>query len=47
MGLLFGRLFQRTGRVLPLVIAHALIDTVAFVGYVALVGKISWIPASR
>ncbi|ABD09646.1 hypothetical protein ThrDRAFT_00742 [Frankia casuarinae] len=47
MGLLFGRMFQRTGRVLPLVIAHALIDTVAFVGYVALVGKISWIPAPR
>jgi membrane protease YdiL (CAAX protease family) len=45
MGLLFGRIFQRTGRVLPLVIAHTLIDAVAFVGYVTLVGKVSWIPA--
>ncbi|WP_232291682.1 CPBP family intramembrane glutamic endopeptidase [Frankia sp. QA3] len=47
MGLLFARLFQRNGRVLPLVIAHSLIDTVAFVGYVLLVGKVSWIPAPR
>ncbi|MCL9759783.1 CPBP family intramembrane glutamic endopeptidase [Frankia sp. AiPa1] len=47
MGLLFGRLFQRRGRVLPLVVAHSLIDTVAFVGYVLLVGKVSWIPVPR
>lgn len=47
MGLLFARLFQRNGRTLPLVIAHSLIDTVAFVGYVVLVGKVSWIPAPR
>lgn len=44
MGLLFGRIFQRTGRVLPLVVAHALIDAVAFVGYVVLAGKVPWIP---
>lgn len=44
MGLLFGRIFQRTGRVLPLVIAHTLIDIVAFVGYVVLAGKVSWLP---
>ncbi|WP_018500472.1 CPBP family intramembrane glutamic endopeptidase [Parafrankia discariae] len=47
MGLLFGRIFQRTGRVLPLVIAHTLIDTVAFVGYVTLAGRVSWIPVPR
>ncbi|OAA23621.1 hypothetical protein UG55_103557 [Frankia sp. EI5c] len=47
MGLLFGRIFQRTGRVLPLVIAHTLIDAVAFVGYVTLAGKVSWIPVPR
>ncbi|WP_243407575.1 CPBP family intramembrane glutamic endopeptidase [Frankia canadensis] len=47
MGLLFARLFQRGGRTLPLVIAHSLIDTVAFVGYVVLVGNVSWIPAPR
>ncbi len=33
MGLIFVRYFQRTGRVWPLIIAHGLIDTVAFVGY--------------
>lgn len=44
MGLLFGKLYQRWGRVMPLLIAHALIDTVAFVGYAALAGKVSWLP---
>jgi membrane protease YdiL (CAAX protease family) len=44
MGLLFGKLFQRWGRVAPMVIAHTLIDTVAFVGYAALVGHVSWLP---
>jgi membrane protease YdiL (CAAX protease family) len=33
MGLIFGWLYQRTGRLLPLVIAHVLLDVVAFVGY--------------
>jgi membrane protease YdiL (CAAX protease family) len=36
MGLVFGYWFHRTGRVMPLVIAHALIDIVAFVGYLTL-----------
>jgi membrane protease YdiL (CAAX protease family) len=44
MGLIFGRFFQRTGRVLPLVIAHTLLDAVAFVGYAVLHGKVSWLP---
>ncbi len=44
MGLLFGRLYQRWGRVTPLVIAHTLIDSVAFVGYAALRGRVSWLP---
>ncbi len=44
MGLVFGRYFQRTGRALPLVVAHTLIDTVAFVGYAALHGHVSWLP---
>ncbi len=35
MGLVFGWWFQRTGRVMPLVIAHTLLDVVAFVGYLA------------
>jgi membrane protease YdiL (CAAX protease family) len=33
MGLLFGWLYTRYGRVLPLVIAHTLIDAAIFVGY--------------
>jgi membrane protease YdiL (CAAX protease family) len=33
MGLVFGTFFLRKRTVLPLVIAHGLIDTVAFVGY--------------
>lgn len=33
MGMLFGWLYQRFGRVLPLVIAHVLIDSAVFVGY--------------
>lgn len=44
MGLVFGRLFQRWGRTTPLIIAHALIDTVAFVGYALLAGHVSWLP---
>ena len=33
MGMLFGWLYARFGRVLPLVIAHVLIDAAIFVGY--------------
>ena len=33
MGLVFGEWFRRRGRVMPLVIAHTLLDVVAFVGY--------------
>jgi hypothetical protein len=44
MGLLFGWLWQRTNRLWPLVIAHTLIDVVAFVGYAVLHGRVSWLP---
>lgn len=44
MGLVFGRYWQRTDRLWPLVIAHWLIDTVAFVGYTVLRGHLSWLP---
>jgi membrane protease YdiL (CAAX protease family) len=44
MGVIFGRLYQRWGRTAPLFIAHTLMDTVAFVGYALLVGKVSWLP---
>ncbi|WP_308290195.1 CPBP family intramembrane glutamic endopeptidase [Mumia sp. zg.B53] len=36
MGIVFGYWYQRTGRIVPLVIAHAVIDIVAFVGYALL-----------
>ncbi len=44
MGLLFGRIYQLRGRTAPLVVAHFLIDAVAFVGYVFLRGRVSWLP---
>lgn len=43
MGLVFGFGWQRTGRLWPLVIAHGLIDTVAFVGYTLLAGHLGWL----
>lgn len=33
MGLIFGALYLRTGRVMPLVIAHVLLDAVAFLAF--------------
>ena len=33
MGLLFGWLFQRSGRLMPFLVAHFLIDATVFVGY--------------
>lgn len=44
MGLIFGRIWQRQGRLLPLVLAHVLIDAVAFVGWTELAGRVSWLP---
>jgi membrane protease YdiL (CAAX protease family) len=44
MGLIFGRVYQRTGRTLPLIIAHTIMDAVTFIGYVLLAHKVSWIP---
>jgi membrane protease YdiL (CAAX protease family) len=36
MGVVLGLFFLRTRRVLPLIIAHTLLDVVAFVGYALL-----------
>jgi membrane protease YdiL (CAAX protease family) len=44
MGLLFGWLYTRWGRVTPLVVAHTVLDVVAFVGYALLAGQVSWLP---
>ncbi|MDQ6849231.1 MAG: CPBP family intramembrane metalloprotease [Actinomycetota bacterium] len=43
MGLIFGWWFRRTGRVLPLVIAHFLLDAVSFIGYLYLAPHLDWI----
>jgi hypothetical protein len=45
MGLLFGWLYARWGRVTPLVLAHTLIDVGAFLGYLLLVGRVGWVPS--
>ena len=45
MGVIFGILYRRWGRVTPLIVAHALIDAVTFVGYALLAGHVSWLPA--
>src|SRR5580658_4392723 len=45
MGVIFGILYRRWGRVTPMIIAHFLIDAVAFVGYALLAGHVSWEPA--
>ncbi len=44
MGLVFGWLYTRWGRVGPLVVAHTLMDVVAFVGYALLAGHVGWLP---
>ncbi len=43
MGLLFARLYQRWGRTMPMIIAHAVIDSVAFVGYSILRERVGWL----
>lgn len=44
MGLVYGRVWQRTNRPWALVIGHGVIDVVAFVGYALLRGHVSWLP---
>jgi membrane protease YdiL (CAAX protease family) len=44
LGLLFGRVYQRRGRTTPLVVAHFLLDAGAGLGYLALRGRVSWLP---
>jgi membrane protease YdiL (CAAX protease family) len=43
MGLVFGYVWQRTGRLWPLIVAHGLIDAVAFVGYALAAGHLDWL----
>ena len=44
MGVVFGWFFLRTRRVMPLIVAHTILDTVSFVGYTVLAGHVSWLP---
>jgi membrane protease YdiL (CAAX protease family) len=46
MGLVFGEVYRRWGRLWPLVVAHTLMDLVAFVGYALLAGHVGWLPAA-
>ena len=43
MGVILGSVYIRTRRVLPLIITHAILDTVAFVGYALLHSHVSWL----
>jgi membrane protease YdiL (CAAX protease family) len=44
MGIIFAVLFLRWKRANPMIIAHTLIDAVAFIGYALLAGHVSWLP---
>ena len=44
MGLLFGWLYTKWRRTTPFIIAHAIIDIVAFTGYALLRTRLSWLP---
>lgn len=43
MGLVFGRVWQRTNRLWVLVVAHTLLDIVSFVGFALLAKHLSWL----
>ena len=47
MGLVFGWLFFKWRRAGPMIVAHFLIDAVAFVGYTLLADKMGWLPTGR
>lgn len=43
MGLIVALAYRRWGRVGPLVVAHTILDVVAFVGYTLLAGRVGWL----
>jgi membrane protease YdiL (CAAX protease family) len=43
MGLVFAYVWRRTGRLWPLIVAHGIIDTVAYVGYALAAGHLGWL----
>jgi membrane protease YdiL (CAAX protease family) len=44
MGVVFALVFLKWRRLWPLVVAHSLLDVVAFVGYSLLSGHVTWLP---
>ncbi len=42
MGLVFGYLYKRWGRVMPLVVAHVILDLVSFIGYALVAPYTDW-----
>jgi len=44
MGLVFGALFLYWRRTNPMIIAHTLVNSVAFIGYTLLAPHVSWLP---
>ena len=43
MGAIFGLIYLKFGRVGPLIVAHTLLDVVAFVGYALVAPHVSWL----
>ncbi len=43
MGVIFGWLYRRFGRVMPLVVAHTILDIASFVGYALAKPYLSWL----
>ncbi|GEE00451.1 abortive infection protein [Gordonia spumicola] len=43
MGLVFGRWYQKTNRLWPLIVAHTVIDVIAFAGYSLLADRLGWL----
>lgn len=43
MGLIFGVIYVNTRRVMPLIVAHVVLDIVAFVGYLVLAPRVGWL----
>jgi CAAX protease family protein len=43
MGLVFAYVWRRTGRLWPLIIAHGIIDTIAYVGYALAAGHLGFL----
>jgi hypothetical protein len=43
LGLVFGRVWQKTNRLWPMIVAHTLLDVISFVGYALLVNHVSFL----